>query len=242
MENTLIYYRPSHTNTEVLTEKQMSKLIKVWGKNPYNHFDRLEIDHNYGTAFHMITEVMAFIQCDRVLNEKFQELQELIKSKPEQPHKNYYTKTQKKALKLFSEGVIGFNKEVDEEDKVREWKIPNNEIFRVFGIPYWSIMNDVDNSIEKVGKIPKPKKTYKIKYDLCKSDQCSTYKLYYVKGRLNERGKFVNINFDDVNVGKIYQSYDKDYIQIYLHDYARSNRGLQVVVDRLVKRGILKLS
>jgi hypothetical protein len=261
----VFYYRPSFgRETEIIPESFVKRIRKVWGNQPYNQIEERVMDHNYGSGLPIVTEIMATIQCDRRLNERQAQLEERIKkglTKSRAMGMQYVE--EKILLELIYDAKTLFVKDggdlweafgVEKNGKKYDFALPYKEFFRLFGLPYNSIMDKVEKSEEEIGEIEKPKKFRDIKYQVDKmGNQQSSYKYYYVKGKLHNRSTFVQTGLP--YVGKVYQSYDgyrarsygqeyvtEEWIQIYVHDYHNRNWALQNVVDYLLKKKMITLS
>jgi len=261
----LIYYRLGERETELISESDLKRIEKVWGKpntdRPYNRVEMVEEDQNYGTGLHIVTELMSVIQCDRRLNERSDALEQRIK-KGLTRSKAYGVKyvEENLLLALIQDAKEQFLKDggnlreafgMEQDDKKYIPSLPYKEFFRLFGVPYKSVMDEVKECEEKIGDIPKPKKLNKINYTVGYIGQCDSYKLYSVKGTLSRRGTFVKTGLP--YVGKVYQGHDgfpayangkfveEKHIQIYVYDQADRDWALQNVVNYLLDNQMITL-
>jgi len=250
----LIYYRPGHgREAELITKDDLKRIHKVWGdKQPYNIIEQREEDHNYGSGLPIVTEIMAVIQCNRNLNERQASLEARIKkgltrSKGqgfEYVEQNLAWDLIEDAKKLFvKEGGIlreAFGYPETDKPYIYNYALPYREFFRLFGLPFKSVMDKVKECEENIGDISKPETINKLKFKFpCSRDQQSSYKQYYVKGELTKKGSFVKTGLP--YVGKVYQGYDMDYIQIYVYDFCDRNWAVQNVVNHLLAQGAITL-
>jgi hypothetical protein len=244
----LLYYRPNTGDAELITSKQRKRLIRLWGtrENPYNHLELFEEDGNYGTGLHVVTEILATIQCDKNLNSRITTLISRL-AKGTTYSKVCYkgnSKTVEAGIfcRIVEDAIEIFNKSCEEEDKIEFYKFPMREAYRLFEIPYKSIMDEVKRQEEKIGDIPEPKKFHKVKYHYPVSkggDQQGCYKEYFVKGKLSfdlRYGKSPkNIYKIFPYLGKIHEVSSDNYIQIYVYDYNKRDWAFQNVIDYLIK-------
>jgi hypothetical protein len=251
-----IYYRPEQQDAEILSPSQWRRLVKVWGteNKPYNHMEELEFDDSFNTALPMVIDVLATIQNDRRLNERENELMERIKKgcKESKPTYRGGSKTVEAGMlcKLVNDAVDLFNKEF--EEKINLYKFPMKEMYRIYSIPFTSIMDNVKKDEEKIGKIEKPKIIHNVKYQFPVSkegDQQSTYKYYYIKGKLGlpyclsycteKAAIYKMFPF----LGKLHQSrFGKyEYFQLYVYDYEKRDWAMQTVINYLVKNKMVTL-
>ena len=250
----LIYYRPGNgREAELITKADLKRIHKVWGdKQPYNIIEQREEDHNYGSGLPIVTEIMAVIQCNRNLNERQSAIEARIKKGLTRSQGRSFTYVEQNlvwdliedAKKLFvKEGGNlreAFGYPETDRPYIYNYALPYREFFRLFGLPFNSIMDKVKECEEKIGNISKPENTYKVKHKYsCSRDQQGVYKQYYIKGDLGKKGSFVKTGLP--YVGKLYQGYDMDYIQIYVYDFCDRNWALQNVIDYLVKNNMITL-
>lgn len=252
--DTLIYYRPEHNNAELLTSEQAILLEKLYGKDrPYNIIKTIREDQNYGTGLHIVTELMAVIQCNRHLNERDDQLRNrilsgLIRSSGRDAQYGSMSEfvEQNLLFKLLQDARDLFLKEGGSTD-CKSYETPVKEFFRLYGLPYNSIVKKMNEHNDVVKNIPKPVKLYKIKTltDEYVNDQTSTYQMNTVKAQLSH-------SFDDKKreiyklfpyVGKVHKSFfGEGHMQLYVNDYAGRDWAMQNVIHYLVTKGYVKLN
>ncbi len=251
-----IYYRPNQNDAEMLTSSQWKKLVKVWGikGNPYNHMEEIEFDSSFDTSLHCVREVLATIMCDQRFSKIDNDLKERIKKgfKRSSPVYKGGSQTVEAGIlcEIVQHAIYAFNKVVEKEDQLDFYKFPMKEMYRIYGIPYKSIMDEVLADEKKIGLVEKPETFHKVKhaYPVSKSgDQQSTYKHYYIKGtisyKISYEIKFKSSIYNKFGfLGKLYQPIGDDYFQLYVYDYANRNWSMQTVIDYLVKNNLVSLS
>lgn len=239
----LFYFRPNQSECELLTAKDKRRIERLWGKNhPWNYFETADIDHNYGTGIHKVTNVLAIIQCDQKLNERASILIERIKKglKRSTSRGGFEYVEQNVAWEIVADAINIHNKTVEKEDQYNTYSFAYREIFRWFGLPYKSLMEKVSEQETDIKVIPKPERTYKVKFNLDGNDPDSSYKCYYVKGQLSYSAQYDNVKKTMYRkfpyLGKLHQSsLDKGFIQIYVYDYSNRHWALQNIIDYLVR-------
>lgn len=256
----LIYFRPFFgLQAELLTESDVKRIHRVWGDNqPYNKIAALAEDHNYGSGLPSVTEIMATIQCDRRLNERQAEIEARIKKGLTRSKGRQFEYVEQKlvwdliedAKALFIKENFETSRHVtmreklfgEQEPSTSDHNLPYKEFFRLFGLPYKSVMDKVKECEEKVGEISKPEKFHDINFKWPVSydgDQQSVFKHYYVKGDLSKKGEFIKTGLP--YACKVYQGYSMDYIQIYVYDFHGRNWALQNVVNYLLENNLIEL-
>lgn len=260
MDNKIIYYRPTERDAELLTPSQLKRMHTVWGKcsekKPYNNTDLREANSGFNTGLNIVVELMATIENTSHLNTRHIQLQERIK-KGLTPSKgsNYNFVEQNLLAQIIYDARTSFERQGGdlrqafgvlpiEEGGPYYFRdgIPMKEFFRIYGLPYYSVMDKVKECETKVGIIPKPTTIHKLKHKYPMSydgDQSSVFKHYYIKGDLTSKGKFIQTSLP--YVCKVYQGYDMDYVQIYVYDLFGRNWAIQNVVDYLVKHELIDL-
>ena len=118
------------------------------------------------------------------------------------------------------------------------------EMKRLYNIPIKNgVIHEMDEEERKIGIIPKPETTIIAKYTL-EQDQCTTYKRYYVEGKLSYKFNSLENNKSMYKMfpylGKLYWS-PKDYFQLYVYDYKNRNWAMQNILNYLVKNHLVEL-
>jgi hypothetical protein len=235
----LIYYR----GEELITPNDLKRMRKLWGDTPYNWVVELPIDHNTDTGIHDVTEILYTIWNDPKLNKRSDELINRI-SKGLTRSKSYGIDYVEETLlkKLVTDAVDEFNKISDE--KIERYNFPFMEMKRLYNIPTKNgVIHKMDESESYIGDIPKPETTIIAKYTL-EQDQCSTYKKYYVEGKLNYKFKSEDRSMYKMfpYLGKLYMGFSgKEYFQLYVYDYKNRNWAMQNILNYLVKNDLVEL-
>lgn len=250
-----IYYRPNQDDAEMLTSSQWDKLVEVWGidNKPFNHMEEIEFDSSFDTSLHRVREILATIMCDSSLNERELKLIERIEKgfKESRPVYKGGSRTVEAGIlcKLVQDAIDLFNRNVNSEDKVNFYKFPMKEMYRIYGIPCSSIMDEVLADEKKIGTVEKPETFHEVNYHypVSKSgDQQCTYKQYYIKGtiasKISYEIKFKSSIYNKFGfLGKLYQPIGDDYFQLYVYDYDKRDWSMQTVIDYLVKNSLVTL-
>lgn len=273
---TLVYYRPKFGNAELITVKDQKRFEKLYGKNrPYNQFESLIEDENYGTGLHIVTEIMATIQCDRNLNAREEALRERIAkglTQSQGRNSQYGSMSefveQNLAFELIQDAYTLFIKEGGDLKEAsgdngkgralqaETFNRPFKEFFRLFNLPYPSIIKKMDEDEAKVKDIPKPVKFYKIKgLEGFANDQDSVFKCHTIKAALSFGFGYSHYEKDATSalskrnlyakfpyLGKVHQSmFGTDNMQLNVYDYADRNWAVQNVIHYLVTHGSVTL-
>jgi hypothetical protein len=234
---TVIYYR----NSQLITEADWIKIVKVWGLTPFNFIERHVIDQNSGSGLHIVTELLAVIWNDKLLNEKDTVLKERIKKGL--THSSAYGRdyVERNLLRnLIWDALNEFNKIA--EEPVDLFQIPYMEFYRLYNIPTETVMDDVNKDECKTNNIPDPPR--KVKYSQYfgepETDQCSVFQKNYIcvdedsRYSVERLSKEAHQKFSFLR--KLYLV--EDYIQVYVHDNYGSTKALENVLCFLEDNGI----
>lgn len=222
---------------------------KLWGDTPYNFIKILPIDHNTGTGLNDVTEILYTIWNDRKLNERSDKLIQRIE-KGLTPSKSTIRAgklVEENLLRgLVRDAITEFNKDKDPEDKIDSYKMSYIEFNRLYNIPSKGVVYDLNECEEKIGEVPTPVRKPNVTIEYCDQDQCSTYKMYGIKGELSYK---INDTIDRNKIyklfpylGKLYGGYgNKGYFQLYVYDYKDSNNAMYNVINYLVDNHLVTL-
>jgi hypothetical protein len=243
----LIYYQG-----ELLTPEQRTRILNVWGEwAPAWRFE--EMDHNYGTGLHEVTEIFATIQCNRVLNERFAALEARIWEKLNSK-KKVLTDSRSRSFQFVEESMLWdivsdaidlFNKESDDE-KLNTFQIRNYsfiEICRLCKIPTKSIMKEVEECERKIGNVPAfTGKTPELKGWSISQDYGSALKEYFfdlknryhfgldkIENRLRNEFKFF------CGITPIQYGNGKPFCRITVYDYKNSDNAFNIIFEKVMK-------
>lgn len=237
---TVIYYR----NSQLITEADWQKIIKVWGLTPFNFIERHVIDQNSGSGLHIVTELLAVIWNDRQLNERDTVLKERIKKGL--THSRAYGRdyVERNLLrKLIWDASNEFNKIAEEPIEI--FQIPYMEFYRLYNIPTETVMNDVNKDECKTNNIPEPPR--KVKYTQYfgkpETDQCSVFQENFICVDNGSRYTIEKLKKEALQkfpfLCKLdFSLLDKDYIQVYVYDNYGSTKALENVLCFLEDNGV----
>ena len=225
----LIYYR----GTELITKSEWDRIKTLWGIKPYMYIEEHPVDHNYGTGLADVTNILAFIQCDRVLNERESQLRERISKKGGKltPSSGYYSTSVEHNLlqKLIVDAKQKYNVEVEASEQINN--LPWAEFYRLFNLPYKGILTKVIEQEKLIDLIPEPKIEYEFESHYpVHSDSESSYKHYYIKWN-KTCNKFPYK--EHPYVGKVHYCSGDGYVQIYVYDQTNRDLALQHVLNWL---------
>jgi len=260
---TLNYYR----GYELLTDEQVAYMDKVWGISKYNHIEKLPMDSNTGTGLMDVTNMLYTIWNNQLLYFRELEIIERIKKGPKQSRARFadhYTTVEGNMLQsLFIDAAIQYNHTVEKEDKINySYGFPMEEIKRLYGLKYSSIMDEVKQSEEKM--LGYSKNHEYVKYGGFRrdfgdqlrggKDPSSTYYTYFFNLEPSKCGSLSHYNTGLIKriekrfpfLGKLgffsgWGDSKTGTLQIYVYDYANTDNNFQMVMDYLIENKLIDI-